>query len=236
MTLISIITVVRNDYSALLITEKSIIEQKISGGKFEWIIIDACSSDETLNHFSTSVNPNVDIFVSEPDKGIYDAMNKGIRLSKGLGLLFINAGDYFVGDVLVKLKCEDVPSFLNVKFTDYFGNLKTRKIVNERYGISNGHQGIIFEKSKNIYYNTEYQICADYKYFLDHGYTSKLSLTQLQGGYVYWNQGLSLQNWKTRDKEILKIRKAYFGSSIAMVFELRSYIKRILRTFIFRNL
>jgi glycosyltransferase involved in cell wall biosynthesis len=234
MTLLSIITVVRNDYEALLITEKSIIKQRLSGANFEWIIIDGSSSDETINYFSTSVNSNVTVFVSEPDNGIYDAMNKGIRLSKGLGLLFLNAGDYFVGEVLVKLKSENFPCYLNVKFTNYFGKLRKRKIVNERFGISNGHQGIIFERAKNVFYDIEYKICADYKYFLDHGYTSKLGLINVEG-YVYWNQGLSLQNWKLRDKEIFKIRKEYFGIITALVFELKSYFKRILRIFIFRN-
>ena len=129
----------------------------------------------------------------------------------------------------------DVPCLLKVKFENYFGKLNTRKIVSECLGISNGHQGIIFENSKNIYYDIKYKICADYKYFLDHGYTANLNCLNVNG-YVFWNQGVSLQNWKERDKEIFEIRKNYFGRGIAIVYEARNIFKRVLRTFIFRGL
>lgn len=232
--MISVITVVKNDFSALKVTEKSIIEQRAFGAKLEWILIDAESTDETVDYFSKTKNLNVDIFVSERDGGIYDAMNKGIRLATGFGLIFLNAGDYFVGNVLSKIKLNEIPCFLKVKYTNYFGNLSTRKIVNKRLGISNGHQGIVFENNGRIFYDLQYKICADYKYYLDHGYSSKLNFCDTDG-YVFWNQGISLQNWRTRDSEIFEIRKKHFGLFIAFIFEGKHFVKRQLRKTFFRK-
>jgi putative colanic acid biosynthesis glycosyltransferase len=231
--MLTVITVVRNDFDALLLTEKSIARQRDLGTNIEWIIIDGNSTDKTREYFSKEKS-TVQIFVSENDNGIYDAMNKGIRLASGFGLIFLNAGDYFVGNILSKIKPDDIPCFLKVKYLSYFGKLSTRRIVNERLGISNCHQGIIFNNNKKILYDTEYSICADYKYFLEHGYTSKLNYYN-GDGYVYWNQGISLQNWKIRDKEIFKIRKEHFGNKIAYIYEIRHFIKRLLRIFIFHN-
>jgi glycosyltransferase involved in cell wall biosynthesis len=208
--MLSIVTVVKNDFSALMLTEKSIVEQRAYGANLEWILIDAESTDETVDYFSKKKNLNVDVFVSERDEGIYDAMNKGIRSATGFGLIFLNAGDYFIGDVLSKIKSNEIPCFLKVKYTNYFRSLSTRKIVNERLGISNCHQGIVFENNGRIFYDLKYKICADYKFFLDYGYSSKLNFCDTDG-YVYWNQGISLQNWGIRDKEIFEIRKKHFG-------------------------
>jgi putative colanic acid biosynthesis glycosyltransferase len=234
MNNLSIVTVVRNDFEALLLTQQSIVDQRNKGAKIEWIIIDGSSTDMTINYFSRESNTNVDIFLSEKDNGIYDAMNKGIKLANGYALLFLNAGDYFVGDVLNNINPSNVPCFIEVKFTNYFGKLKTRKIVNERLGISNCHQGIIFKNTVKVLYDLNYAICADYKYFLDHGYTSKLKVLNV-GGYVYWNQGISLKKWKERDRDIFAIRKLHFGLFTAFIYEFPHFVKRILRTIIFRQ-
>ncbi|MCB9360303.1 MAG: glycosyltransferase [Flavobacteriales bacterium] len=87
---ISIITINYNDKVGLERTIKSIINQTFRG--FEYIVIDGNSSDgskEVIERYKDKI----DVWVSEPDKGIYNAMNKGIRKAKGEYLLFINSGD-----------------------------------------------------------------------------------------------------------------------------------------------
>lgn len=87
---LSIITINYNNAEGLEKTIRSIVEQ--SNTQFEYIVIDGGSTDESKNiieRYSTQIN----YWVSEPDKGIYNAMNKGIMAAKGEYLLFINSGD-----------------------------------------------------------------------------------------------------------------------------------------------
>lgn len=89
MTFLSIITVVRNDPDGLERTSRSIQEQ---GADVEWIVIDGASTDDTLDCLDEHA-PS--ILVSERDRGIYDAMNKGLRAASGEWITFLNAGDTY---------------------------------------------------------------------------------------------------------------------------------------------
>lgn len=88
---ISIITVVRNGKDYIEQTIQSIVEQTYSN--IEYIIIDGKSTDGTVDIIK-KYNDFVNYWISEPDKGIYDAMNKGVAAASGDWLLFINADDY----------------------------------------------------------------------------------------------------------------------------------------------
>lgn len=88
----SIITICCNEEKSIRKTCESVISQTFDS--FEWIIIDGQSTDNTLiilQEYSSKITH----LISEPDTGIYDAMNKGINLSKGDYLIFLNGGDYF---------------------------------------------------------------------------------------------------------------------------------------------
>ena len=95
---LSIITINYNNLEGLRKTTKSIISQ--TWGDFEWIIIDGGSSDgsnEYIINLNYNLNRNgwnpITYWCSELDKGIYNAMNKGIVKAKGKYLLFLNSGD-----------------------------------------------------------------------------------------------------------------------------------------------
>ena len=94
-TLLSIITVVYNAQSTLQRTIDSVRSQTWTE-HIEHVIIDGASTDGTLDilqHYKKS-NPKLSIsIVSEPDKGLYDAMNKGLHKAKGTYVCFLNAGD-----------------------------------------------------------------------------------------------------------------------------------------------
>jgi glycosyltransferase len=92
---ISVVTVVRNDASHIEETMRSVLEQEYPD--VEYIVIDGNSADGTAD-IVRSFADRLAFFVSEPDKGIYDAMNKGIRRATGDVIGMINSGDrYFPG-------------------------------------------------------------------------------------------------------------------------------------------
>lgn len=90
---ISIITVCYNAAHLLKKTIESVLEQTYPA--IEYIIIDGASTDNTIEIVKSYCN-NVHQFISEPDSGLYDAMNKGIKMATGDLVIFLNAGDYFV--------------------------------------------------------------------------------------------------------------------------------------------
>ncbi len=98
--LLSIITVVKNDEKNIQKTIKSIISQK--NVKYEYIIIDGKSQDNTLKIIK-KYKKKINKIISEKDKGIYDAMNKGIKNARGDIIVFCNSGDFFYKNSLSKV-------------------------------------------------------------------------------------------------------------------------------------
>jgi len=92
---ISIITVCKNAEKAIERTILSVVTQTYKN--IEYIIVDGASTDETIEIVKQYAEKHSNIkWISESDSGIYQAMNKGIKLSSGDYLLFLNAGDYLV--------------------------------------------------------------------------------------------------------------------------------------------
>jgi glycosyltransferase involved in cell wall biosynthesis len=94
---LSVITICFNDIVGLERTYGSIVGQSCQ--EFEWIVIDGGSTDRTYQFLQSS--ERVDGFVSEKDRGIYDAMQKGLWMAKGEFLIFLNSGDAFAGNMSV---------------------------------------------------------------------------------------------------------------------------------------
>ncbi len=100
MPLISIITATYNAAEHLPKVIKSVREQTY--GNAEWIVVDGASTDRTLDILRQNEDV-IDYWVSEPDKGIYDAWNKGLQLARGQWICFLGADDFlWNGDVIEK--------------------------------------------------------------------------------------------------------------------------------------
>ena len=97
--LISVITVVYNGEEHIGRTIESVIDQTYK--QIEYIIIDGKSTDKTLNIIAGF--KGVDLLLSEPDSGLYDAMNKGLKVATGDYVWFLNAGDQIYSKDTVEL-------------------------------------------------------------------------------------------------------------------------------------
>lgn len=175
---ISIITVVYNDKAGLELTAKSIISQS-QMKDLEWIIIDADSTDGTKEVIS-QYKEYTTYAISEPDNGIYDAMNKGIRLAKGEYILFINAGDALADKHVIEEVIKD-PVFGSVDYISgntYFteggeiiGKHLSPEHITGAYFFCNSlsHQSTLIKtkKIKETGYDTKYSITADAKFFFE---------------------------------------------------------------------
>lgn len=226
--MLSIITVVYNDKEGLIKTINSVRDQKKFFNNFEYIIIDGASTDGTLDAILSS-NDIISKYISEPDSGIYDAMNKGIKLASGDALLFLNAGDYFVGNVL-GCYCS-APVFLPVMFNDIFRNYKQVKIKNIRKSIPTCHQGIIFE-NKGILYDISFKICSDYKYFLTMYKKTQIPLLKADGYIHFDSTGISSTAINKRNSEMYLLRKLFFGLHTAFIYSLSDNFRLLLRKII----
>ena len=96
---LSIITINRNNASGLKKTIESVVSQSFKD--FEYIVIDGASTDESVDIIKL-YSDKISYWVSEPDTGIYNAMNKGIKLAKGEYTLMLNSGDYLVNDKVIQ--------------------------------------------------------------------------------------------------------------------------------------
>ena len=115
--ILTIITINRNNAAGLEKTMRSVASQ--IGGDFEYVVIDGASTDgsvEVIRSFEATFGERMK-WISEPDKGIYNAMNKGIGMATGDYLQFLNSGDSLVSDDVTMrmteaLKSKDYPSIL----------------------------------------------------------------------------------------------------------------------------
>ena len=170
---LSIITVNLNNRDGLQKTIDSVVSQTFKD--FEWIVIDGGSTDgskelieQYADHFA--------YWVSEPDKGIYNAMNKGIRVAKGEYLQFLNSGDWLC-DASALERCFSHSFSADIVYGDLFfcdGETQHRYSYPDNltlyflYNLSLGHCASFIKRElfTNNPYNEELKIVSDWEFFL----------------------------------------------------------------------
>ena len=178
MKTLSIITVCLNCEFEIKETLKSVCSQLSSEivDKVELILVDGQSMDgtvetakkmtEKLKYMGVSVE-----FLSEPDSGIYDAMNKGLKMAAGKWVYMLNAGDIFHPDFCLK----ELLDFLDKTLADVvYGNTLRKSLAYEEewipgpvYMIKRGmifcHQSVFIKRTlQENHYDLSYKLCADY--------------------------------------------------------------------------
>lgn len=108
---LSIVTICRNDADGLERTLRSTLREQFGFDDFEQIVVDGASTDRTPEVLASfRGDPRLGPVFSEPDDGIYDAMDKGAAAAKGDWLLFLNAGDVLVCGILARVFAEPLPA------------------------------------------------------------------------------------------------------------------------------
>lgn len=176
---ISVITVTYNSAATLQQTIDSVASQEYSN--VEYLIVDGCSTDETMNIVEMNRNVIASV-VSEPDEGLYDAMNKGIGLATGDIIAILNSDDCYshpqvltlVAQAFESHKCELV--YGNLDFYDEEMEYVVRSWVPGSYSATTFRRGwhpphpSLFV-SNQCYrqvglYDTKFRMCADFDFML----------------------------------------------------------------------
>lgn len=175
---VSVITVIYNGEAFLERTIQSVINQTYPA--IEYIIIDGGSKDGTVAIIQ-KYQHNIAYWVSEPDRGLYDAMNKGLAVATGEYVLFLNAGDtffdnhtlqnvfihwqpnvdIFYGETLI---VDDKGSIIGNRRLKAPENLTWKSF---RDGMLVCHQSIIIRRSITKPYNLKYRIASDFDWVLN---------------------------------------------------------------------
>lgn len=167
---ISIITITYNAGQVLQRTLDSVLEQDYPHS--EYIIVDGKSSDNTMALVEMA-GSRIDKKISEPDKGLYDAMNKGLKLATGDYVLFLNAGDELADghtlSEIFSLPPADVyyghAMLVNLdgKSLGLREPLPPEKLSwkSLQWGMNVCHQAFIIRRDKAESYDLQYRICAD---------------------------------------------------------------------------
>ena len=187
---ISIITITFNVVDNIEHTINSVINQSYSN--IEYIIIDGGSTDGTIEIINKYKN-HIDIFITEKDNGIYDALNKGILNSSGEYIGFLHAGDVFYSDITINTLVNKIKVFLNIDIfysnVLYVNNLNNLKIVRLysskyffnflfRFGFMPAHTSTFIKRNTYLthkLYNINYRIAGDFDLLLRYMYVKKLN-------------------------------------------------------------
>lgn len=204
----SIVTITYNNRDGLSRTANSIQNQ--TNKNYEWIIIDGASTDGTQDDFPHYPSATI---ISEPDNGIYDAMNKGINRATGDYLIFMNAGDMFATpDILDHVNSLTHPN-PDLIYGDsiegaYYKTARTPQHIN--WGLFTHHQAIFYNRQAlgDIRYDTHYKIAADYDLTLRFLQNHKNAMYIRKPICIFEQGGISQQQVKRgRDEQFLSRQK-----------------------------
>lgn len=225
---ISIITVCWNSAATIEKTIQSLSSQTYED--IEYIIVDGNSSDATLDIIQKYPD-TVTKWISEPDKGLYDAMNKGIRMATGDYIGIVNADDTFADATVI----QRIAEFLQANPVDAsIGNIvqhkEDGKIIRQysarkwqpkklKIGFMPPHPAIFFKRElfeQLGYYALDFKIAADYeliiRYFLKNGISWKYSGITTHKMLV---GGVSSSGWESYKKVSEEIKKALHMNDIS---------------------
>ncbi len=246
--LISIITITYNAAEEIPATILSLNAQDFRD--FEHIVIDGASSDQTIT-IARTLPTNPPRILSEPDNGLYDAMNKGLKLAKGKYILFLNAGDSFHDSDSLSSYAEKAILNPDIIYGDTVIVDKERNIIRPRHlsapekltfkSFSHGmlicHQAFMVRREIAPLFNLKYRFSADYDW------TIKCILASNPDNFInlhkvtidFLENGTTDKNKKASLMERFHIMAAHYGKAIAVSRHLSFIPRALARKFIKSN-
>jgi len=166
--MLSIVTINRNNELGLSKTIASLRAQSCQN--FQWVFVDGASNDGSVAIGESFVRPG-DVLFSEPDLGIYNAMNKGIKRSDRRYILFLNSGDIFADQDSVQsiLSALDDDQDLVLFGFSVRNRIRMPKPIWSRFwSLPTSHQAIVYKQSLLLgdSFFESYQFAADFEHFL----------------------------------------------------------------------
>lgn len=240
--LFSIITITYNAASTIPATLRSVEEQTCK--LYEYIVIDGASTDNTVNLAKDAAIDNMTI-ISERDRGLYDAMNKGLGLAKGDYVIFLNAGDSFHSQNTLQLIADTVMD------NDYPGIVygqtqivdASRHRLGDRHlkapsvltldsfkdGMVVCHQAFIVLRKLVDNYDTRYRYSADFEWCIRCLQRSHRNcyIDRILIDYLF--EGVTTANHKASLWERFKIMCHYFGVLPTVGRHVKFFIRNIKR-------
>lgn len=206
---ITIITVSYNAEKSIRDTLQSVLNQSYK--KIEYIIIDGASTDNTLE-IITSYKNKIAHIISEPDKGLYDAMNKGIKLSTGDVIGFLNADDIFANNSIIQKIADTFTNdtdaiYSDLAYVNHELNKQQRLWIPGEYHHELWHLAWspphpTFYAKKDLYdrygnFDLSHQVSADYELLFRFIYKEKINVKYLAETTVLMRTGgVSNSSWK----------------------------------------
>ena len=238
--LVSIITVCYNSESTIEKTIKSVLNQTYSN--IEYIIVDGKSTDGTMEiveKYYPEFNGRMKV-ISEPDKGIYDAMNKGIGKASGLLIGIINSDDYYENDAVENI----ISAMTSDSYQIIYGMLRMLNDGVETMVMMPKHENLKNAMiahptcfvTKSVYqdcgmFDLQYKSCSDYDFMLRMSENKEIVFVPVYKIIASFSDGVGISAQETSRLETLKMLRnhGYIDRKTYCVGLLKSYIKRCLK-------
>lgn len=243
---LSVITIVYNNVRDIERTLLSVLNQTYKS--IEYIVIDGASTDGTMDIINR-YRSQISILRSERDKGIYDAMNKGLALATGDYVLFMNSGDEIhakdtVASVFASARNADIYYGETEMYSDDWQSLGQRrhKVPEQfnwksfKYGMSISHQAIYVKRSITSPYDLNYRYSADIDWIIKASKKAKTIVNTHLYVAKYLVGGVSKQKHLASLKERFHIFSKYYGivpniiNHIVIALKLSTYFLKHRRT------
>lgn len=228
--LISIVTITYNAGSVLAPTMRSVKEQTFTD--YEHIIIDGASKDNTLE-VARSLGGDRLRILSEPDRGLYDAMNKGLHMARGRYVLFLNAGDAFHSPTVLAAYGSEAAKGADIIYADTVIVDAGRNVIGKRHlsapallsfsSFSKGmlvcHQAFMVRRAIAPDYDLRYRFSADYDWTVrcikatKPGRCVNLNMAAID----YLSDGLTDKNKLRSLRERFRIMCLHYGAATTLL-------------------